>query len=121
MIGLLAPAGTPSAWRLTLGGLAVASAGLGGLASGLLARLRTLRCQCRSDGLAVLLRVPAGGALQGGLFSSLRSHRDGRLQNSRAASLGSLRGRPLPRRFAALPPGLVRVRHRRLPRSASPA
>src|SRR4051812_8448534 len=119
-----------SAWRLALRGLAVAPAGLGGLAGGLLPRLRAARGPRLANGVAMRLGIPAGGALQGGLFPSLRSHGDGRLQNSLPPPLRSLGRSALARRLApglwaprrlglpdglaALPPGLVRVRHHHL-------
>src|SRR4051812_25036708 len=60
-----------SARRLALGGLAVAPAGLGGLAGHLLACLRALRRQGLADGLAVRPGVAVGEGLAGHLAAFL--------------------------------------------------
>src|SRR4051794_21728475 len=64
-------AGARLSLRLALRGLAVAPAGLGGLARALLPRLRAPRRQGLADALAALVAGMLGGALQGGLAHRL--------------------------------------------------
>src|SRR3954452_22889062 len=105
-----------SAWRLALGGLAVAPPGLGGFQGGLLPRLR-VSCRGRLAGaLAALLGGPRGGGLDGTLPPSLRASRRQALPDGLAVRLRVPAGRRPPRLPAALlgrPPG--RGRERRLP------
>src|SRR4051794_39583830 len=129
-----ARAGRWNQWSrpLALGGLALATAGLGGLAGALLPRLRASRRRGLADGLAERLGVPVGDDLAGGRSPFLRAIRRsglqaglsvvlgtssrGALQAGFPASLRPLGRRPSSCRLAALPPGFVGVRHRLRPR-----
>src|SRR4051795_10716478 len=94
-----------SAWRLALGGLAVAPPGLGGFQGGLLPRLR-VSCRGRLAGaLAALLGGPRGGRLDGPLPPRLRASRRQALPDGLAVRLGVPAGERLLRR---LPPLLAR-------------
>src|SRR3954447_23720988 len=78
-----------SARRLALRCLAVAPAGLVGVAGALLPRLRALRRQGLADGLAERLGVPVGDDLAGGRSPFLRALRRGGLQAGLPVALGT--------------------------------
>src|SRR3954464_6518415 len=124
-----APPRSASARRLALRGLAVAPAGLGPLAGGLLPRLRTLGRQRLTDGRAVRLGIPVGGSLSPGFAPRLDAPGRQRLEGGLPPSLGPLGRHALQGRrssaflplcgsrpagsLAPLPRRLVRVRYRR--------
>src|SRR4051794_8397980 len=86
----------------------------GGFPGRLPPHLGTLRGRGLQAGLAALFRASRRRRLQGGLPAPLRPFRGGGLPGRLAARLRAPCRQRLPDGLAALPPGLVRVRHQHL-------